>query len=57
MKYTMAVHPKGLSPLESAKAWHLRKECKKPWSDIRREIKTVSGKRPGQKALEYAVKR
>ena len=30
-KYTMSLHPNGLSPLESAKAWYLRVEGKKPW--------------------------
>ena len=57
MKYTMTLHPNGLSPLESAKAWYLRVEGKKPWSAVRKKVKTVAGKRPGQRALENAVKR
>jgi hypothetical protein len=57
MKYTMTLPPNGLSPLESAKAWYLRVEGKKPWSAVRKKVKTVAGKRPGQRALENAVKR
>ena len=57
MKYTMTLHPNGLSPLESAKAWYLRVEGKKPWSAVRKKVKTVAGKRPGRRALENAVKR
>ena len=57
MKYTITVHPKGLSPAASAKAWYLRKKAKEPWSKILDQVKTVSGKRPGQKAVEYAVQR
>ena len=57
MKYTVTVHPNGLSPVGSAKAWHLRTEGEKPWSEIKQKAKTVVGKRPGQRALENAVKR
>ena len=57
MKFTMTLHPNGLPPLESAKAWYLRTEGKKPWSEIQKRVKTVAGKRPGQRALENAVKR
>ena len=57
MKYTMTLHPNGLDPWAAAKVWLLRTECKKPWSEIQKKVRTVSGKRPGLRALENAVKR
>jgi len=57
MKYTITVHPLGLGPLQSAKAWWLRKKCDKSWSDVAKEVKAVNGKRPGLEALKNAVKR
>ena len=57
MKFSITLHPKGLAPLEAAKAWYLRKKGKESWLEIKKKVKTVQGKRPGQRALENAVRR
>ena len=57
MKLSVALHPKGLSPFEAAKAWHLRQAQKLPWRSVREQVRTVSGGRPNRYALERAVRR
>ena len=55
MKVTLSVHPKGLGPRQAAKARFLRVKKKAPWSKVRSQTRTVSGKRPGLRALELAA--
>ena len=57
MKYTATVHPKGLNPFQSAKAWMLRKKLKQPWAKIRTQLRTMSGDRPNKHAMRNAVAR
>ena len=54
-KCTVTLHPNGLNPFQSAKAWFLRKKTKLPWKDIRQQVRTVNGKVPSQRAVENAV--
>ena len=54
-KCTVTLHPRGLDPFQSAKAWFLRKKSKLPWKDVRKQVRTVNGQLPGQRALENAV--
>ena len=53
----MALHPKGLTPFEAAKAWHLRQVQKLPWRTVREQVRAVNGDRPNRYALERAVRR
>ena len=53
----MALHPKGLTPFEAAKAWHLRQVQKLPWHSVREQVRTISGEHPNRYALEHAVRR
>ena len=57
VKVSLSVHPRGLNPFQSAKAWLLRKKLKQPWAKVRAETRTVGGERPGQSAAEDAVNR
>ena len=57
VKVSVSVHPRGLNPFQSAKAWLLRKKLKQPWAKVRFQTRTVGGKRPGQSAAEDAVRR
>ena len=57
MKYTATVHPKGLNPFQSAKAWVLRKKLKQPWEKVRLQLRTMSGERPQKAAMRNAVAR
>ena len=56
-KCTVNLHPKSLDPFQAAKAWFLRCKSKLEWADVRRQVRTVSGKVPGQRSLENAVQR
>ena len=53
----MALHPKGLTPFEAAKAWHLRQVQKLPWRNVREQVRAISGEHPNKHALVHAVKR
>ena len=53
----MALHPKGLTPFEAAKAWHLREVQKLPWHAVRDQVRSISGERPKRHALSHAVRR
>ena len=57
MIFRYTVHPKGLDPFQSAKAWHLRVQQGLPWKSVRSLVRTVSKKIPGQDAVEDAVAR
>ena len=57
MKYTATVHPSGLNPFQSAKAWMLRKKLKQPWEKVRKQLRTMSGDRPNKDAMRNAVDR
>ena len=54
-KCTVTLRPRGLDPFQSAKAWFLRKKSKLPWKDVRKQVRTVNGELPGQRAVENAV--
>ena len=54
-KCTVTLHPNGLNPSRSAKAWLLRKKSKLPWKEVRQQVRTVNGKVPDQRAVENAV--
>ena len=55
-KCTVTLHPRGLDPFQSSKAWFLRKKSKLPWKDVRKQVRTANGQLPGQRALENAVR-
>ena len=55
-KCTVTLHPRGLDPFQSSKAWFLRKKSKLPWKDVRKQVRTVNGQLPGQRALENAAR-
>ena len=57
MLFSYSVHPKGLDPFQAARAWHLRAIQGMAWKEVRSLVRTVSGMRPGQDALEDAVAR
>ena len=46
MRLSVALHPKGLTPFEAAKAWHLRQAQKLPRHSVREQVRTISGERP-----------
>ena len=52
-----SVHPKGLDPFQSAKAWHLRKVQRLPWKAVREQLRTASGGRPQRVSVVNAVRR
>ena len=52
----MALHPKGLTPFEAAKVWHLRQVQKLPWRTVREQVRAVNGDRPNRYALGRAVR-
>ena len=52
-----SVHPKGLDPFQSAKAWHLRKVQRLPWKAVREQLRTASGGRPQRDSVVNAVRR
>ena len=54
-KCTVSLHPKGLDPFQAARAWLLRKKLKQSWGEVRKQVRTVAGKVPGQRAIENAV--
>ena len=51
------VHPKGLTPFEAAKAWHLRVLQKLPWRAVRAQLRTADGGQPRRVAVANAVRR
>ena len=57
MRVHTSVHPNGLDPFQAAKAWMLRRKLKQAWKEVRGQVLTARGGRPGQRALELAVKR
>ena len=57
MHIRTSVHPHGLDPFQAAKAWMLRKKMKLQWKDVRDQVHTAGGGRPGRHALEDAVAR
>ena len=57
MRVHTSVHPNGLDPFQAAKAWMLRTKLKLAWKEVRGQVLTARGGRPGQRALELAVKR
>ena len=52
-----SVHPKGLDPFQSAKAWHLRKVQRLPWKAVREQLRTASGGRAQRDSVVNAVRR
>lgn len=57
MRMSVSLHPKGLSPFEAAKAWHLREVEKLPWLAVRKQVRTLDGGQPRRYAVVDAVKR
>ena len=57
MRLLCSVHPKGLDPIQSAKAWQLRKVQRLPWKAVREQLRTASGGRPQRFAVSNAVRR
>ena len=57
MLFSSSVHPWGLDPFQAARAWHMRAVQGMAWKEVRSLVRTVSGMRPGQDALEDAVAR
>ena len=55
MRVQYSVHPKGLDPFQSAKAWHLRNVQGLPWKNVR--VCTASGGRAKRIAVANAVRR
>ena len=53
MLFRCTIHPHGLDPFQAAKAWQLRTREKLSWRAIRLQVRTVSGGRPGRKALTH----
>ena len=56
-KCTLTLHLKSLDPFQAAKAWFLRKKSKLQRAEMRKQVRTVSGKMPGQISVENAVRR
>ena len=54
---SISMHPKGLPPMQAAKAWYLRREEEKSWSEIQQVVVDLSGQRPGIFAIRNAVER
>ena len=50
------IHPRGLHPLQAAKAWHLHKEEGLPLTSVREEVQNTMGLRPSAKAVWTAVR-
>ena len=40
MLLRISIHPKGLTPFQAAKAWHLRHVQKLPWAAVREQVRT-----------------
>ena len=57
MRVQYSVHPKGLDPFQSAKAWHLRNVQGLPWKDVREQVCTAGGGRAKRIAVANAVRR
>ena len=57
MHIRTSVHPRGLDPFQSAKAWMLRKKLRLSWKEVRNQVHTVSGDRPRRHAVHDAVAR
>ena len=57
MLFQCVLHPRGLDPFQAAKAWHLRMKQGISWLQVRAQVHTVAGGRPGQRAVEDAVAR
>ena len=53
----VSCHPKGLHPLQAAKAWHLAREEGMPLRDVCQEVVNMQGGNPGLKGVWDAVKR
>ena len=53
----VTLHPRGLSPEQSAKAWYLRVKEKWKWCDIQKEVVNLKGKPPSETWLRLAVLR
>ena len=59
-KCTLSLHPQSLDPFQTAKAWFLNAKSKLEWTDVRKQVRTVSGQAwngtpsltTGHKALE-----
>ena len=54
---TLSMHPRGLAPVEAAKAWYLKTQAKKSWSEIRSMTQNAQGKTPSVNACRNAVVR
>ena len=52
-----SVHPKGLDPFLSAKAWHLRKVQRLPWKAVWERLRTASGGWPQRDSVGHAARR
>ena len=51
----VALHPRGLHPLQAARAFHLHAEEGVPMRDICEEVTNLSGERPSFKAVWHAI--
>ena len=54
---SVSCHPKGLHPLQAAKAWHMVREEGMPLRDVCQEVVNMQGGDAGLKAVWDAVKR
>ena len=54
---SVSCHPKGLHPLQAAKAWHMVREEGMPLRDVCQEVVNMQGENPGLKGVWDAVKR
>ena len=53
----VVIHPDGLSPLESVKAWYLHSQEGYTLAETAAEVVNIKGKEPGLKAVRNALKR
>ena len=57
MLLRISIHPKGLTPFQAAKVWHLRHVQKLPWAAVREQVRTSDGGHPRRYAVVDAVRR
>ena len=53
---SVTVHPRGLHPLEAARAYHLHEEEGLSLDSVRDEVRNMEGNRPSKKAVWTAVR-
>ena len=52
---SVTLRPRGLHPLQAAKAWHLHKEEELPLTAVRCEVVNIQGLTPSVKAVWTAI--